>query len=90
MRLFSNTLFRRRTLILCPFCSAESEEDEYPEDEEDEAGPPGEDEEEDEEEGESDLGEDEEVGLSYLLKEEIHVSSVCPIYIQHQSSAFYT
>lgn len=52
----------------------ECEEDEFPEDEEeeeDEAGPPGEEEEEDEEEGESDLG-DEEVGLSYLMKEEIH------------------
>ncbi|KAM3919510.1 acidic leucine-rich nuclear phosphoprotein 32 family member E isoform 1-T1 [Leptodactylus fuscus] len=51
----------------------ECEEYEYPEDEDDEAGPPGEYEEEDEEEGESDLGEEEEeVGLSYLMKEEIH------------------
>ncbi|XP_073423162.1 acidic leucine-rich nuclear phosphoprotein 32 family member E isoform X1 [Dendrobates tinctorius] len=52
----------------------ECEEYEYPEDEDDEPGPPGEYEEEDEEEeGESDLGEDEEeVGLSYLMKEEIH------------------
>ncbi|XP_056401403.1 acidic leucine-rich nuclear phosphoprotein 32 family member E isoform X3 [Hyla sarda] len=51
----------------------ECEEYEYPEDEDDEAGPPGEFEEEDEEEGESDLGEEEEeVGLSYLMKEEIH------------------
>ncbi|CAJ0934892.1 unnamed protein product [Ranitomeya imitator] len=52
----------------------ECEECEYPEDEDDEPGPPGEYEEEDEEEeGESDLGEDEEeVGLSYLMKEEIH------------------
>ncbi|XP_075186407.1 acidic leucine-rich nuclear phosphoprotein 32 family member E isoform X2 [Anomaloglossus baeobatrachus] len=51
----------------------ECEEYEYPEDEDDEPGPPGEYEEEDEEEeeGESDLGE-EEVGLSYLMKEEIH------------------
>ncbi|XP_066465270.1 acidic leucine-rich nuclear phosphoprotein 32 family member E isoform X1 [Eleutherodactylus coqui] len=50
----------------------ECEEYEYPEDEDDEAGPPGEYEEEDEE-GESDLGEEEEeVGLSYLMKEEIH------------------
>ncbi|XP_018429740.1 PREDICTED: acidic leucine-rich nuclear phosphoprotein 32 family member E-like, partial [Nanorana parkeri] len=53
---------------------ADCEECEFPEDEDDEAGPPGGDydEDDDDEEEESDLEEAEEVGLSYLLKEEIH------------------
>ncbi|KAG8560046.1 hypothetical protein GDO81_014756 [Engystomops pustulosus] len=52
----------------------DDEECEEYEDEDDEAGPPGEyEDDDDEEEGESDLGEEEEdVGLSYLMKEEIH------------------
>lgn len=60
-------------------CVSEGDEDDDDEDE-DEAGPPGEyEEEDDEDDGGSDLGEgeeEEEVGLSYLMKEEIQVKFV--------------
>lgn len=58
--------------------TAEGDEDD--DDDENEAGPPGEyEEEDDEDDGASDLGEgeeEEEVGLSYLMKEEIQVKFV--------------
>lgn len=58
------------------------EGDEDDDDDENEAGPPGEyEEEDDEDDGASDLGEgeeEEEVGLSYLMKEEIQVRFVNP------------
>lgn len=63
---------------ICVSFTAEGDEDD--DDDENEAGPPGEyEEEDDEDDGASDLGEgeeEEEVGLSYLMKEEIQVKFV--------------